>query len=43
LPEKDVLKISKMPEFYMIFARKVIKITEILYLPEKFRKFPNFT
>ena len=33
-----------MPEFYMILARKVIKIPEFLwYLPEKFTKFPNFT
>ena len=43
-PKKYVLKISKMPEFYMILARKVIKIPEFLwYLPEKFTKFPNFT
>jgi len=36
LPEKYVLKISKMPEFYVILARKIIKITELLwYLPEK--------
>jgi len=34
---KYVLQISKMPEFYMILARK------IWYLPEKFTKFPNFT
>ena len=26
LPEKYVLKISKMPEFYIILARKIIKI-----------------
>jgi len=26
LPEKYVLKIRKMPEFYMILARKIIKI-----------------
>ena len=33
-----------MSEFYMIHARKVIKILEFLwYLPEKFSKFPNFT
>jgi len=33
-----------MPEFYMILARKIIKIPEILlYLPEKCTKFPNFT
>jgi len=25
-PKKYVLKISKMPEFYMILARKIIKI-----------------
>jgi len=44
LPEKYVLKISKMPEFYMILARKIIKISDVLrYLPEKFTKFPNFT
>jgi len=43
LPEKYVLKISKMPEFYTILARKIIKIPEFLYLPEKFTKFPNFT
>jgi len=31
-----------MPEFYMILARKIIKIPEFLwYLPEKFTKFPN--
>ena len=30
LPEKYVLRISKMPEFYMILARKVIKIPESL-------------
>ena len=30
LPEKYVLKISKMPEFYMILARKSIKIPEFL-------------
>jgi len=36
LPEKYVLKISKMPEFYKILARKIIKIPEfLLYLPEK--------
>jgi len=28
LPEKYVLKISKMPKFYMIFARKIIKISK---------------
>jgi len=33
-----------MPEFYMILARKIIKIPEILlYLPEKLTKFQNFT
>jgi len=43
-PEKYVLKISKMSEFYMIVARKIIKIPEFLsYLHEKFTKFPNFT
>jgi len=42
--QKYVLKISKMPEFYMNLARKIIKIPEFLwYLPEKFTKFPNFT
>ena len=30
LPEKNVLKISKMPEFYMILARKIIRIPEFL-------------
>jgi len=43
LTEKYVLKISKMPEFYMILARKIIKIPEFLYLPEKLTKLPNFT
>jgi len=42
LPEKYVLKISKIPEFYMILVRKIIKMPEFLYLPEKFTKFPNF-
>ena len=32
-----------MPEFYMILARKIIKIPKFLHLPEKFTKFPNFT
>jgi len=41
-PEKYVLKISKMPKFYMILARKKYKIPEFLYLSEKFTKFPNF-
>ena len=44
LPEKYVLKIGKMPEFYMLLARKIIKIPEfLLHLSEKFTKFPNFT
>jgi len=44
LLEKYTLKISKMPEFYMILARKIIQIPEfLLYLPEKFTKFLNFT
>ena len=53
LPEKYVWKINnKMPEFYMILARKIITIPEfLLYLPEKLTKFtwfspeeyPNFT
>jgi len=30
LPEKHVLKTSKMPEFYMILARKIINISEFL-------------
>ena len=30
LPEKYVLKISKMPEFCLILARKIIKIFEFL-------------
>ena len=35
LPEKYVWKINKMPEFYIIFARKISKIPEFLwYLPE---------
>jgi len=35
LPDKYVLKISKMPELYMILARTYIKIPEfLLYLPE---------
>ena len=33
-----------MPEFYMIHARKIIKVPDLLwYLTEKFTKFPNFT
>jgi len=43
-PEKYVWKINKMPEFYVIVARKIINIPEFLwYLPEKLTKFPNFT
>jgi len=30
LPEKYVSKISKMPEFYMILARKIITIPKFL-------------
>jgi len=30
LPEKYVLKISKLPEFYMILAQKIIKIPDFL-------------
>jgi len=30
LPEIYVLKISKMPEFYIILARKIIKIPEFI-------------
>jgi len=42
-PEKYVLKISKIPKFYMILAQKIIKIPEFLrYLPKKFTKFLNF-
>jgi len=29
---KICIKISKMPEFYMILARKIIKYTRILYI-----------
>jgi len=32
--QKNVWKIIKMPEFYMITAQKIIKIPEFLYLPE---------
>jgi len=43
-PKKYVWKIYKMPEFYIILARKIIKIPEFLwYLPEKLTKFPIFT
>ena len=42
--KKYVWKISKMPEFYMIRARKIIEIPEFLWhLPEKLTIFPNFT
>jgi len=38
---KNILKISKMPEFYMILAQKIIKIPKFVwFLPEKC---PNFT
>ena len=40
---KICIKNSKMPEFYMILARKIIETPELWYLPEKFTKFPNFT
>jgi len=44
LPEKYVWNINKMHEFYMILARKNIKIPTFLwYLPEKLTKFLNFT
>jgi len=35
-------KLTKIPEFYMILARKISKIPEfLLHFPEK--KLPNFT
>ena len=40
---KMCMKINKMPKFCMILARKISKIPEFLYLPEKLTKFPNFT
>jgi len=44
LPEKYVLKINKMPEFYVILARKIIKIPDFfLIFTRKINKFPNFT
>jgi len=44
LPENYVWTINKMPEFYAIFARKIIKLPEFLWcLTEKLTKFPNFT
>jgi len=43
LPETYVLKISKMPEFYMIPAREIIKIPEFLYdICPKIYKIPEF-
>jgi len=35
LPEKYVLKISKMPEFYVILARKIIKYLTFYYICPK--------
>jgi len=36
------MKINKIPDFYMILARKIIKIPEfLLYLLEKLTKFYN--
>jgi len=45
LPEYYVWKINKLPEFYMILARKKLsKYPNFLwYLPEKLTKFFNFT
>jgi len=40
LSEKYVLKISKMPEFYMILARKIYKIPEFHVIFA--RKMPEF-
>jgi len=41
---KNVWKIIKVPDIYMILARKNIKIPEFLwYLTEKLTKFQNFT
>ena len=40
LPEKYVWKINEMPEFYTIFARKIIKIPEIVwYFPKNQQNF----
>jgi len=41
LPEKYVWKINKMPEFYMILARKINKIPEFYMIFAW--KCPNFT
>ena len=35
-------KINKMPEFYMIFVRKINKIAEFYMMPEKINKMPEF-
>ena len=37
-------KLTKMPELYMTFARKIIKIPEfyMIYMPEKINKMPEF-
>ena len=44
LPEKYVWKVNKMPGFYLILAREVIKITEFLWnVPKTLTKYPNFT
>ena len=40
LPEKSVLKINKMPEFYMILAPKINKIPEF-YMIFAWKKCPN--
>jgi len=43
LPEDYVWKINKMPEFYVIFAGKIIKMPEFLwYLPENLKKYTMF-
>ena len=42
-PKKCVVKINKMPEFYMILARKISKNTRIFIIfARKFDKIPEF-
>ena len=41
---KFCIKINKMPEFYVVFAHKIIKMLEYFnnFSPEKLTKFSNF-
>jgi len=41
-PKKYVLKISKVPEFYVILAQKLLKYPNFMIFAQKIYKIPEF-